>query len=103
MEEYFAQGIDEYGRIFLNDDVRGRTILGANSNVAVHSIGTVVFLQRMDSEDIPQQHFVKTIDNLGNIELPAELMEKLKWKTGDEISVFYADAKTIVLHLDKDN
>jgi len=90
MELYSARTQDELGRFVLHNELRKELGFNAGDKVSLQLIDTIVILQRFDGGE-GADFFVGQIDNLGMIELPAELRQRLGWKEKHKIALYHVD------------
>jgi len=100
MERYSTRKIDGLGKILLHKELRKKLGLERKGEIALIPIGNIVILQKLYEEEPVVQHdygFVSTIDDVGAFELCIELRDIMRWKMGDDITVYYVDDTMVIL------
>ena len=95
MEKYSVRTIDEAGRIALHSDIRKKLNLNTGDEVSLTLVGTILILQRK-ADASESANAVCQVNNVGMIDLPTELRQKLNWKVLDKVSMYLTDDMVII-------
>ena len=90
MERYNLRHIDELSRVVVHSDIRKKLRLETGDEVSLTPIGTIVVLQRAEGEP-GAGCYVSKVSELGAIEIPTELKQKMEWKTADGLATYLTD------------
>jgi len=78
------------GRVVLPSEIRRKLNLNTGGEVSLTLVGTILILQpKADASD--SACAVCQVSEVGVIDLPAELRQKLNWKVKGEISMYHTD------------
>jgi bifunctional DNA-binding transcriptional regulator/antitoxin component of YhaV-PrlF toxin-antitoxin module len=99
MERYSCRAIDELGRLVLHSELRKKLCLETGGKISLLLVDTVIILRRIENEPEPGCD-VSQINELGVIDLPIELRQKLGWQTADKVAMYHTD-NLIILKLAK--
>jgi len=97
MVRFSSRAIDEMGRVVLHNDIRHKLCLEAGHKVTLIVVDNIVILQRAES-DAGHDCYVSHVDDIGRIDLPAELRQKLDWQVKNRIKVYSID-KLVLMKL----
>jgi bifunctional DNA-binding transcriptional regulator/antitoxin component of YhaV-PrlF toxin-antitoxin module len=101
MERYTAHAIDEVGRFVLHGDLRRKLGVEESGKVSLLIVDTIVIMQRMCGE--PEQGcIVSPVNDIGMVDLPKELREKLGWQVKDKLAAYSTD-NLVILKLAEKN
>jgi len=103
MVRYGSMTINEYYRLPLHRELREKLGLKEKSEVSLQPIGNIVILQKSNTEIFTKQYFFGSVDEIGKIELPYELMRTVGWRKKDSISVYSVDDYMLILKLNMDD
>ena len=95
MERYSSRTIDEAGRIVLHSELRNKLGLETSDKISLQNVGTIIILQRVE-DDSQSECAVCQISELGQINLPGELRQKLDWNVKDSIALYHTDKMVIL-------
>jgi len=90
MERYSLRTIDELNRIVIHSELRQKLGLETGTKVFLQSIDSIVVMRLTDGKS---EHgcYVSQVNELGMIELPAELRKQMGWKIVDKIALYNTD------------
>jgi len=107
MERYNSIPIEETSdgktcRITLHEELRAalaRRTLG--QKISLSPMGGIVVIRAADITNIRKRsdRFIVKIDWEGNIPLPKELMDIMRWKINDKIAVYHAGEDLLILKI----
>ena len=95
MERYSSRTVDELGRIALPGDVRKLLELETGNNLSLTIVGTIVILQRVESDTDTGCCHSKAND-FGMITLPTEVRQTMDWKEKDKVALYLTDNLVIL-------
>lgn len=94
MERYSARTVDELGRLTLHSDLRKRLGLETGDKVSLMLVDTILILRRAQgcAEGESQSGCLCCpVSELGMIELPIEIRQKLSWKENAQVALYHTD------------
>ncbi|MCL2839531.1 MAG: AbrB/MazE/SpoVT family DNA-binding domain-containing protein [Defluviitaleaceae bacterium] len=95
MERHNTRRIDQQSKMTLPSALRRDLSLNEKAQVSLMPVESIVILWRLDGE--PSSHcYTSTIDDLGRVEIPAEIMHQLNWQLESEISLYATDNLVIL-------
>ena len=95
MERYSARTINELGQLVLHGELRKKLGLDAGGSVSFALVGTLVIIQPiMDASETDCA--VSKVTELGMIDLPRDMRQKLDWKPKDQVAVYHVDNMIII-------
>ena len=101
MERYNSHGIDEMGQLVLHGDLRKKLGFETAGEVSMMPVEHIVILRRLEGE--PESGcFTSSVCNLGRINLPADLREKMGWQVKNRVAI-YNTGNLIILKLAEAN
>ena len=101
MERFSSRTIDELNRITLHSEIRKSLGVQAGDKFSLKIAYSLVVLQRLDGE-LESDCFVSQINDLGMMELPYELQQRLGWNEKDKVAM-YLTGGMIILKLAEKN
>jgi len=96
MEKYSSKSIDETRKMVLPLELRGEIGLKDGDTVVLQKIRNMVVMYP-SKENPSENSYLLTIDQLGRLEFPAELMQDMGWEIKGWIAIYYADDGTVIL------
>jgi len=90
MERYTTRTIDELWRIVLPSDIRKKFELEPGVKLSMTVMETIAILHRGIDTSAPVCA-VCEVSDLGTIELPSEMRQRLAWKVKDRIAFYNTD------------
>jgi len=101
MERFSSRTIDEFNRITLHSEIRKLLSVQTGDKISLKIAYSLVVLQKLDGELEPDC-FAYKINDLGMIEFPYELRQRLGWNTKDKVAI-YLTGSMIILKLAEKN
>jgi len=90
MERYSLRTIDELNRIVIHSELRQKLGLETGAKISLQAIDTIVVMRRTEAEP-KQDCYVSQVNELGMVELPAELRKQMGWNVADGIALYSTD------------
>ena len=95
MERYSTRTIDDLGRVVLHSSIRDEFGIKAGDSISLLLVDTIVILRKLAGEPEPGCS-VSQVSELGVIEIPGEIRQKLNWSTGSKVAVYRTDDLLII-------
>ena len=95
MERYSTRTIDDLGRIVLPSDARKKLELEAGDKLSITIVETIVILHR-GSDASTSECASCQVSDLGMIELPREVRQKLGWNVKDQVALYLTENVVIL-------
>jgi bifunctional DNA-binding transcriptional regulator/antitoxin component of YhaV-PrlF toxin-antitoxin module len=95
LERYKSRIIDEAGRIIIPSELRKLLCFDTGDKVSLTAVSTIVILQKVESGS-ESDCTLCTVDELGRIDLPAELRQQMGWKEKSALALYHTDELMIL-------